>query len=521
VRERHPDADVVALSHSGYRDALMAAGVNEVIEVPGRRFGLLRVGPLRFRLLRRQHFDEVVIPQMTPHADGHRNLYRLVAALAARQVTVLRGDLESVTLPGDKFRRYAVRETIQNAFAWLQRPVFFLVVLAAAFAWPRRSMTLAPRRRVLHIISSLGVGGAQRQLAELLNRTPADRYVVDVLVLGRADGDFARQWFARRDVTVTYVSQWPRLLASVLEVRRHCLQGQYDIVHTWLFMANVVGVAGSRLAGVPRVIASVRNLSLWKRKWYRKWWFRAADALSTHAADVVTVNAEALRGDHGAWTWYAPDRIEVVPNGLDPSLFLVDATDARRRVREAAGLSDGALVVGTIGRLAPEKDHHTFLRVILAARRVNSRIHGVIVGDGQMRTRLEAQVKTFGLDGHVTFLGERNDARRLLAGFDVFLLTSTIEGFPNVLLEAAFLGVPSVASDVGGSADVLPNPEDLFEPGDVRTAAARVLALLNDPSLAGAGAELTRRRALTCFTADQTADRWFSLYDCPMTGETS
>jgi glycosyltransferase involved in cell wall biosynthesis len=275
----------------------------------------------------------------------------------------------------------------------------------------------------------------------------------------------------------------------------------------------VIGVAGARLAGVPRVIASVRNLSLWKRTWYHQWWFRAADALCSRAADVVTVNAEALTTDHGRWAWYPSRRIQVVHNGLDPSLFLGDIREARTRVRHAAGLADDAVVIGLVGRLAPEKDHLTFLRMMQMVRAERPDVHAVIVGDGQLRTQLETASEEMGLSDVVTFLGERDDARKLMAGFDLFVLTSTIEGFPNVLLEAAFLGVPSVASRVGGSPDVLANPEDTFVAGDAPAAAQRVLMLLDSPSLAEAGAVLTRLRAFTLFTADRTASRWFALYD--------
>ena len=514
VRQRHPGAEVVALSHRGHRESLLAAGVDRIEEVGGKRFGLLRTSPRVIQRLRRERFDEAVIPQMTAHAEGHGNLYRLVAAVGAKHVTVLHGDGGPVTATaGERFVRHAVEGIWRDAFGWSERPVFLLALLVAAWAWPRRRMVARERRRVLHIISSLGVGGAQRQLAELVNRTPADRYDVDVLVLGPCDGEFARQWFARSDVRVTYLTQWPRLVSSVLEVRRHCLAGDYDIVHTWLFMANVIGVAGASLARVPWVIASVRNLSLWKRTWYRQWWFRAADAVCTHAADLVTVNAEALTSDHGAWTWYDSRRIEVVHNGLEPSQFLVDVADARRRVRDAAGIAADAIVVGTVGRLAPEKDHHTFLRVIAGVRKVDPRVHGIIIGDGQLRTRLERLAREMGLTDHVTFLGERSDARRLMAGFDVFLLTSTIEGFPNVLLEAAFLAVPSVASRVGGAPDVLPDADDLFDLGDIGGATRRVLALLAAPATAAAGGEMARQRAFTRFTADQSAKRWFALYE--------
>jgi glycosyltransferase involved in cell wall biosynthesis len=512
VRRQHPNAEIVALSHCGHRESLQAAGAHRIIEIGGNRFGVWRIGLPQLRRLRRMRFDEVLVPQMTAHAEGHANLYRLAASLGAARVTVLAAEHEPVTSPEGRFLLHALQVTCLEGFGWFQRPIFVLALLVAGLFCPRRAVEPTGRRRVLHIISSLGVGGAQRQLAELIHRTPADRYEVDVLVLGRFDGEFARQWFTRRDVRVSYLSQWPRLGSSVLEVRRRCVQGQYDIVHTWLFMANVVGIAGARLARVPRVIASVRNLSLWKRTWYREWWFRAADVLSSWAADVVTVNAQALTADHGRWAWYPARRICVVPNGLDPSQFLVDSREARSRVRAAIGLADDAIVVGTVGRLAPEKDHLTFLRMIQLVRETGADVHGVIVGDGQLRRRLETVAAGLGIGTAVTFLGEREDARRLMAGFDVFVLTSTIEGFPNVLLEAAFLGVPSVASRVGGSPDVLEDAADTFAAGDATAAAHRVLALIHDADVAAAAAAQTRQRALTFFTADRTANRWFALY---------
>ncbi len=512
IRARQPDAEIVALSHAGHADALGAAGVDRVIECPGRRFGLWRVAPSLVRRLRREQFDEIVVPQMTVHPEGHGNLYRLASVLGGRRVTVLPGDRRPVTASTGWFALQTCQVTCLEALGWFQRPVFVLLLLAAALCSPRRKVAPKPRRRVLHIISSLGVGGAQRQLAELVNRTPADAYDVDVLVLGAFDGEFARQWLGRADVRVRYLAQWPRLAPAVLEVRRLCVEGGYDLVHTWLFMANVIGVAGARLAGTPRIVASVRNLSLWKRTWYRQWWFRAADVMSTWAADVVTVNAQALVEDHARWARYPARRIHVIHNGLEPAPFALDRRDARTALRALTGVGDEAVVVATVGRLAPEKDQATFLKVIHAVRRVRPHVHGVVVGDGQLRPQLEALAAELGIAGAGTFARERSDARALLAGADAFVLTSTIEGFPNVLLEAAFLGVPALASDVGGSADVLGNPLATFAPGDVAAAAERLVGLLDGPAAAAARAEECRQRALHLFTADRSASRWFALY---------
>lgn len=509
VRERHPRAAVVALTHPGHREALFAAGVDDVFEVRGRRLSILGIAPHAILRLRRMHFDEVVIPQMTPDDASHANLHGLGFALAARHTNIVPGSRVLV----ERSRRQLLGSL---ALAWLrplQRPECLLAVMAAAIVWPRRRRgpsAEASRTRVLHIISSLGVGGAQRQLAELVSRTPKDAYDVSVLALGRFDGEISREWLDGANVKVHYLRHWPNLVESVREVRRHCRDGDYDIVHCWLFMANVIGVTGARLAGVPRVIASVRNLSLWKRTWYRQWWYRAADALCTRAADVVTVNATALVDDHARWARCPAGRIVVIPNGLDPSRLL--ATAGAADLHALASLPPGAPILGTVGRLAAEKNQVAFLETLVRVRKERPDVHGVIIGDGELRRELEDTVARMGLGDAVHFLGERRDARRLLARFTVFLLTSTIEGFPNVLLEAAFLGVPSVASRVGGSADVLSDDRLTYAPGDIEGAASKVMALIAQPARAAEAARETQERARVLFTASRMTARWLALY---------
>ncbi len=524
TRRRNPGADIVALSHRGHRTTLLAAGVDRVEEVPGRRFGPFRLRPWTIRRLRRAAFDEVVVPQMTDHDFAHRNLYWVAALIAPARVVIAVEGRTATAYDLPAFRRrlrlLALGGMVDGRWlspeVWpVADPIVFLMMLAWCCVMKRPRVPDAGtgrRRRVLHIISSLGAGGAQRQLAEVINRTPPGEYEVDLLVVVACDGEFSRAWIAREDVTVSYVKAWPCLTATVLEIAAFCRQGRYDLVHTWLFTANAVGVPGARLAGVPRVIASVRNMSLWKRTWCNQWWFRGADMLSSWAADAVTVNARALVADHARWAAYPRRWIDVIHNGLDPAAFLREAADVRGELRQLAGLPADAPVVGTTGRLAPEKDHRTFLAMMAEVHRRRPDVRGVIVGGGALRDELERAAADLGVTGIVTFLGERSDARRLMAGFDVFLLSSKIEGFPNVLLEAAYLGVPAVATQVGGNADVLPEPETTFPSGDAAAGARQVLRLLDDPSLAAAHADRTRRRALEHFTADRMADAWLALY---------
>ena len=105
-------------------------------------------------------------------------------------------------------------------------------------------------RRVLHVISSWGIGGAQRQLAELIQHYPAG-YTADVFVLS-GDGNFSTQHLRGHEVTIRSSSSWPYLSLTILEIARLCRAERYDVVHTWLFKANVLGVTAARGAPTAR-----------------------------------------------------------------------------------------------------------------------------------------------------------------------------------------------------------------------------------------------------------------------------
>jgi glycosyltransferase involved in cell wall biosynthesis len=336
------------------------------------------------------------------------------------------------------------------------------------------------------------------------------------VVFTRADAEFARRWFTRDDVTVTVLTRWPRLSRLAFEIAALCRRRQVDVVHTWLCLANAVGGAGGRLAGVPRVISAVRSLSLWKRTWYHQWWFRPVDVLAARLADCVTVNARALVDDYAGWTWFPPRRITVVHNGLDPRPLDIDTAQARADLVKALGFDGSEEIVGTVGRLAPEKGHALFLHTMAELRRLRPRLRAVVVGDGQMRDELRTLAADLGISDIVHFLGERSDALPLIAGLDLFVLPSIIEGFPNALLEAALIGVPACASRVGGCPDVLDDEAALFEVNDRDDAVRVVGAALADGRIRLRRAARTRQRARTLFTAARTADTWQRLYRTPL-----
>jgi glycosyltransferase involved in cell wall biosynthesis len=514
IRNLYPQSHISALTQSSYADQVSGCDVDEVISCKCRRWAITRLSPFVFRQMRRRSFDLAVVPTMDGNESFYWNVVRMMWSFGISKCLV--------TSPG-KYRTYEGKEftwavVSNSASGWLTRfdvPLLFLLLLAAVVMKPfRRRKTFGRRKRILHIMGSLGAGGAQRQMAELISRTPKRDYEVHVLVLGSGDmGDFARSWIADPEVPVRFLRSWPSLIGSVWEIYQHCREQRYDLVHTWLFLANVVGAAGACLARTPAVITSVRNLSLWKRTWGSRRWYRLADILTARACDLVTVNGTSLIRDHASWAWLPMRRVAYVPNGMESSEVVVDTEDARILLRTELSLPPEAILIGTVGRLAPEKDHLTFFKMVHRLRSEYPEIRALLIGEGPQRFEEAVQIKNLGLEDVVIFLGLRHDVRRIVAGLDVFVLTSIIEGHPNALHEAVLLRTPSVSTDVGAARDILVEDGLLFEPGDFETGSRHVAALLNNPEKSTRIAEACRMRVRTEFSKGRMASRWFSLYE--------
>ncbi len=514
TRAALPGARVWAFTSPAGVDTAWRAGVDHLL-VQDDDFGATRLSLAMYRTLRGLGLTHVVIPQMATDGALYANIYRMVAALGVPEVVVLAPGTAPKRVPLRTFARDACRASLGGLVRALDVPLM-LLALIAALARPRRTPGRATagrgRRRILHVISTLGVGGSQVQLATLVARLPRDRYDVHVLALGGADDEFSRAHFRRPDITLHQVRAGTSRIGAILAVRDLCRTHRFDIVHTWLFLSNVIGAAGARLAGTPRIISAVRNLSHAHRTYDWEWWKRPADALATRAADLVTVSARPLLADHARWTWCRPSSLAVVHSGLDPADLVFDRDACRMALRAELHVSGRQVVIGTVGRLAHEKDQETLLRAVSRLRIDGHDIVTVVVGDGDRRAALESLAQRLGLGTAVRFLGTRRDARRIIAGLDLFVLSSAVEGLPNALLEAALLGIPAVATDVGGCRDVIVDESVLVPAANPVKLAEAIARRLADPLRRRRDGAALRARALTMFTADHMVNAWLALY---------
>ena len=265
------------------------------------------------------------------------------------------------------------------------------------------------------------------------------------------------------------------------------------------------GVRLARAAGCPAVVQTQHLPFLVSHPRKRRAYHHAIEQV-----DRLIAVSEGLRRTYER-IGVPPERIVTVPNGVAPQTGRMRRGEARR----VLGLRPDRPVVLTIGRLTHMKGQWHLIDAVpdLAARFPGLAV--VLLGDGPLRSSLQARAAALGVSGHVLFPGHRPDARRLLASADVFVLPSRHEGMPLAALEAMEAGLPVVATRVIGSAEVVEDGRTgaLVRPGDPAALGAAVARLLADPALRRRQGAAGRRRYEACFTRERMAAETAEVYE--------
>jgi glycosyltransferase involved in cell wall biosynthesis len=241
------------------------------------------------------------------------------------------------------------------------------------------------------------------------------------------------------------------------------------------------------------------------RNWLSR---RKYGAARTHYIAISTGVRDALAASGAV----GPERVDIVPSGIDPGRFR--GGYGRDDLRRDLGLAPGTTVIGQVAALADHKGQRYLVEAAkrVAASRPDARF--VIVGEGELRGALERQIAAGGLTGTVILAGFREDVEKFLAGFDLFVLSSHMEGLGTSILDAMWLGVPVVATRVGGVPDVIEDGVNglLVPPRDPEALAAATLRLLADAGLRRRLGGEGRRTVETRFTAARMVEGTAAVY---------
>ena len=372
---------------------------------------------------------------------------------------------------------------------------------------------MSGRTRVLFIIASLASGGAERQLCELVQNMDHTRFEVHVVVfydpVGSKEGTFWHLLEGRREIGLHslhktrgmsgFLMAIPRLFRLMLQIRPHILHGYAD--------GNALALLAGRLFGT-KVIWGIRrtssdNSKLDARSLRLRRWFIHGSRL----VDLIIFNSEAGRANHLAMGM-TPRDATVVPNGFDVARFSVDPA-AGAGQREAWGIPGNAPLIGISGRLHPVKDHPTFFRAAARILTLHPEAWFVCVGHGAdpYTRELQALAGELGLADRVRWAGRVGDMKAAYNALSVLVLSSTDEGFPNVIGEAMACGVPCVSTRVGDAAVLVDETGFVVEAGDDEGLARGVDQLLREDAVQrGARSEAARRRIGSMFSVRALAD---------------
>ena len=362
--------------------------------------------------------------------------------------------------------------------------------------------------RVAQLVTELDPGGAERVVHDIATGLDPGRFEPLVISVRPATGDVAG-WLARAGVPVRSVGSRGRLgLGDARRLETILREERVEILHAHLVRAIHLGAKAGRRAGVGATVATVHDIQRMLGRLRLGAMRRAAGRL-----DAAACVSEAARGDLVARVGIAPEKVRVIPNGIDPARF--EGPFDRDETRRSLGVDKDAFLVLSLGRLRPEKGHDVALRAMTLAAREEPRARLVVVGDGPQRARLERLASRLGLGARAVFAGQREDVPAILSAANCMVAPSRYEGFGLAAAEAMAAGLPVIASDVyalpelieDGVSGMLVPPE---EPGELAKA---VLRALRDGGLARALGAAARERVRERFTLGKMLRSYESLYE--------
>ncbi|MBZ5647585.1 MAG: glycosyltransferase [Acidobacteriia bacterium] len=354
------------------------------------------------------------------------------------------------------------------------------------------------RMRILQVIDSLQLGGAEVLLRDLALRWQKSGLEVDIAVL-RTTGSPLEQELSQAGIRVFPTGGGEIYSLSQVRALAKLLPG-YDLIQVHLFPAQLWVAMAAKLARTKAPLVTTEHSTLNSRRQKRS--FHAVDRWMFRQYRKVICISEATANVLREWVPETARNLQVIPNGVDAARFR-EATPACKK--DVVGCD--APVVVNVGRFEPQKNHTCLLRAMMRVPDA----HLVLIGEGPLRPEAEDLARKLGIAERVHFLGRRADVPQLLKMADLYVQPSRFEGFGLAALEAMAAGIPVVASTVPGLASVVAGAGVLVPAGNEKRLAAEINSILRSPERREQLCRAGGRRAQE-FTIERTADLYASAY---------
>jgi glycosyltransferase involved in cell wall biosynthesis len=363
--------------------------------------------------------------------------------------------------------------------------------------------------KVFIAMASSILGGPGKGLVQFFRNgglESCDPICIDYVLGNKRETDFVRAVEGAKVRIIPLRQRFaidPGLISQALDIVRH---EKVNVLQSHGYKSHVLCAALHWKTGLPW-IAFVHGWTSENMK--MRMYHGLEKTLVPFATRVVAVSDSIRRR-----LFFVPGgKIRVIPNAVDPTE--VEIGNSGRDVRASLAIPPQALVAGVVGRFSPEKGQMYFLRALALARSRFPHLTGILVGDGQDRQSLEAEVAALGLSGAIHFTGHVSDVAEYYRAMDLVVMPSLSEGMPNVALEAMLFGKAMVATRVGGVSEVVLEGVTgrIVEAGNHEQLASAMCSLLEDRNLLESFGRAGRERVLGEFSPARRTKQICNLYD--------
>ena len=365
--------------------------------------------------------------------------------------------------------------------------------------------------RIMEMIDKPSLGGGQT--AVLLLAENLDRSRFEVIISSGGDGPLAEE-ARQKGISYVPVSLGKRLsLGPIREITGALEENKIDILHTHGGIAGLYGRSAAGRARTPAVVHTLHGIHyLHYRNPFLRWLYVLLERKYSRLTDRLILVCQSDLQRARRYRLAPEEKMAVILNGRDLRPELGTAEIVRRRAE--LGWPAGRPVVGTVSRLHRQKGVIDLLRASPKILGAFPEVKIAVVGEGPQSRSLRRKTQRLDLEGRFLFLGERKDAAAVMSLFDIFVLPSLWEGLPFVLVEAAALGKPIVATAVDGVPEILEDKKTglLVRPGDPSALAAAVIELLKDKDKARRLGESARSLVAPRFPVRRMIEQHQNLY---------
>ena len=370
---------------------------------------------------------------------------------------------------------------------------------------------MKPKIKILFIITSSGIGGAEKILCYTATGLDYNKYDISVCSL-KKKGEIAAD-LEKRGIEVCCLHMggresslgWLSSIIALIRLFPYLIKIRPTIIHSFLFRANILARIAGYLTGIPIIISSVRVMGGEKK------YFHYVEMITSFMVDHYVAVSESVQRHIIDKSRISNEKISVIYNGVN-----IKSQDNayEQNAKTPFKIENEDRILMTVGRLHKQKGHCYLIQAVSKVRKEFPKVKLLITGDGEEENNLKKLVKSLDLTNEVIFAGLRSDIEGILPMAELFILPSLWEGLPNALLEAMAAGKPVVATKVGGIPEIVVHGETgiLIPPRDPNALAIAIVDLLQDGLKAKDMGEAGRMRAGKRFSIYKMIEKTENLY---------